>query len=118
MPTLPLMFSRMSADLLAHRMRFLACPEILADLYDINPPADFDLECWADTARALTEDLQSGKAINPNQTVIALLVESLEGNSVIGKAPTSSRPGLIQVANMIAQRLEPYAGRSIHPEVH
>jgi hypothetical protein len=112
------MFSRMSADLLAHRMRFLACPEILADLYDINPPADFDLERWADTARALTEDLKSGKAINPSPAAIALLVESLEGNSVIGKAPTSKRPGLIQVASMIAERLQPYAGRSIHPEVH
>ncbi|RUT30876.1 hypothetical protein WG29040_23340 [Pseudomonas sp. PAMC 29040] len=118
MPILPLMFSRMSADLLAHRMRFLACPEILADLYDINPPADFDLERWADTARALTEDLHSGKAITPSPATIALLVESLEGNSVIGKAPISARAGLVQVAAMIAKRLEPYAGRSIHPEVH
>lgn len=118
MPTLPLMFSRMSADLLAHRMRFLACPEILADLYDINPPAGFDLERWADTARALTEDLQAGKAITPDQATIALLVESLEGNSVIAKAPMSSRAGLIQVAAMIATRLKPYAGRTIYPEVH
>lgn len=118
MPSLPLMFSRMSADLLAHRMRFLACPEILADLYDINPPAGFDVERWADTARALTEDLQAGKAIDPNQTTIALLVESLEGNSIIGKSPSSARAGLTQVATMIAQRLEPYAGRPIHPEVH
>ena len=118
MPTLPLMFSRMSADLLAHRMRFLGCPEILIGLYDFNPPQGFEPESWADTARALTEDLKSGKAITPSQPVIALLVESLEGNSVIGQAPPNKRAGLIQVATMIAQRLEPYAGRSIHPEVH
>ncbi|WP_219097764.1 hypothetical protein [Pseudomonas sp. UMAB-40] len=118
MPSLPLMFSRMSADLLAHRMRFLACPEILADFYEINPPADFDAERWADTARALTEDLRAGKAIKPDHATIALLVESLEGNSVIAKAPMSSRAGLIEVAAMIAHRLEPYAGRPVHPEVH
>lgn len=118
MPTLPLMFSRMSADLLAHRMRFLACPEILADLYEINPPADFDVERWADTARTLTEDLRAGKSITPDHATIELLVESLEGNSVIASAPQSKRAGLIQVAAMIAARLEPYAGRSIHPEVH
>lgn len=118
MPTLPLMFSRMSADLLAHRMRFLACPEILADLYDINPPPDFDLERWADTARTLTQDLKDGKAICPDAATIALLVEALEGNSVIAKAPMASRAGLIAVADMIAQRLKPYAGRTVHPEVH
>lgn len=118
MPTLPLMFSRMSADLLAHRMRYLGCPEILICLYEINPPEGFDAERWADTARALTEDLQSGKAITPSLTAVALLVESLEGNSVIGKAAPNKRNGLIQVATMIADRLEPYAGRPIHPEVH
>lgn len=120
MPTLPLMFSRMSADLLADRMRYLGCPEILMDLYDFNTntPADFDAERWADTARALTEDLKSGKAITPSSSAVALLVESLEGNSVIGQAPPNKRAGLIQVAIMIAQRLEPYAGRPIHPEVH
>ena len=120
MPTLPIMFSRMSADLLAHRMRYLGCPEILMDLYDFhkNRPEDFDAERWADTARVLTEDLKSGKAITPSHAAVELLVESLEGNSVIGQAPPNKRAGLIQVANVIAQRLEPYAGRPIHPEVH
>lgn len=118
MPTLPIMFSRMSADLLAHRMRFLGCPEILTGLYEINPPPNFDVERWADTARGLTQDLRDGKAINPSQESIALLVEALEGNSVIGMAPIERRAGLISVAAMIAHRLEPYAGRPIKPEVH
>lgn len=118
MEPLPIMFSRMSADLLAHRMRFLGCPEILTGLYEINPPPDFDVERWADTARSLTQDLRDGKAINPSQAAIALLVEALEGNSVIGMAPIDRRAGLISVAAMIAKRLEPYAGRPITPEVH
>lgn len=118
MPALPMIFSPMAADLLAHRMRFLACPEILSNLYEFNTPANFDLELWADTARSLTQALKDGSAIALDGAVVELLVESLEGNSVIGTAPQSKRPGLIQIANMIAQRLQPYAGRQIHPEIH
>jgi hypothetical protein len=118
MSSLPLMFSPMSAGLLADRMRFLVIPEILADVYEINPPAGFDAERWADVARDLTRDLREGKAIQTDPASIALLVESLEGNSVIGAAPASKRAGLIQMATMIAKRLEPYAGRPVHPEVY
>lgn len=118
MQTLPIMFGRMSADLLAHRMRSLACAEILADIYEFNPPPDFNAETWADTARRITEDLVAGKAISPSAVNVALLVESLEGNSVIGATPQSRRKGLIELAEVTARRLEPYAGRPVHPEVH
>lgn len=118
MPTLPIMFGRMSADLLAHRMRSLACADILADLYEFNPPPEFDAEAWADVACRIAQDLAAGKAILADPVAVALLVESLEGNSVIGMASDSRRAGLIQIADLTARRLEPYAGRPVRPEVH
>jgi hypothetical protein len=107
----------MSADLIAHRMRSLACPEILADVFEINPPPHFDAERWADAARDIAQNLAAGKAITAEPMHIVLLVESLEGNSVIGKTPQNRRAGMIEIANVAASRLEPYIGRPVRPEV-
>lgn len=114
---LPMMFGAQSASLLAHRMRYLGNPDLLADAFEFCQPKGFDAVEWADTALALEEDLKAGKAIELNDRNVALLVESLEGNSVIGRTAPSRRKGLIQVAEFVAKRLEPLIGRRVVPEV-
>jgi hypothetical protein len=112
-----MMFSDQSASLLAHRMRFLGNPELLADAFEFCQPEGFNAVEWADAALVLEEDLKAGKAITLNDRNIALLVESLEGNSVIGRSVPSRRKGLIQLAEVVAKRLEPLIGRPVVPEV-
>lgn len=113
---LPMIFSPVSAQLLADRMRFLGCAELLADTFEFNTPPDFNAEAWAWRARDIAEDLKAGKAIALDDCAVALLVESLEGNRLIWQA-TSNRRGLIQVAAVVAKRLEPYAGRTVIPDL-
>jgi hypothetical protein len=107
----------MSALFLAARMRYLGNAELLADIYEYNPPSGFEPESWADSAQALTEALKAGKAIEPTPCHVQLLVESLEGNSLIGLASSNKRAGLAEVAKLIAKRLESYIGRPVRPEL-
>jgi len=117
MPNLPIVFSPMSAKFLADRMRFLGNADLLADTYEFNPPEGFNAESWADAAQAMTEALQTGKAIEPTACNVELLVESLEGNRLIGLCAANKRTGLTEVANLIARRLEAYVGRPVRPEL-
>lgn len=117
MRNLPIVFSAMAASFLADRMRFLGNAELLADTYEYSPPAGFDAEQWADAAQAITEALRAGQGIQPTACNVELLVESLEGNRLIGLAKPSAKSGLIELANMIAKRLEPYVGRQVRPEL-
>jgi len=114
---LPMMFSPMSADLLADRMCFLSNPELMADTFEFNPPADFDARAWADAAQKLADDLKDGRAIELDDRNVTLLVESIEGNRLIWIAGKTKRAGLIQMAQVLAKRLEPYAGRPVRPEL-
>lgn len=114
---LPIFFSAMAAELLAARMRFLGNAELLADTYEYNPPAGFEPESWADAAQAITEALKAGQPILATPRNIELLVESLEGNHLIGLAAPAKRRGLIDLANMVAKRLETYIGRPVRPEL-
>lgn len=112
-----LIVSPLSAGLLAHRMRFLGNAELLADTFEFNPPPGFDAESWADLAQLLEQDLKAAKAIELTPPNVALLVESLEGNSVIGQAAPGKRAGLIAMAGLLAKRLEPHMGRPVRPEL-
>lgn len=113
----PIFFSAMAAELLAARMRFLGNAELLADTYEYNPPAGFEPESWADAAQAITEALKAGQAIPATPRNVELLVESLEGTHLIELAPPTKRRGLIDLANMVAKRLEKYIGRPVRPEL-
>lgn len=117
MNKLPIVFSSMGARFLAERMRFLGNAELLADTFELNPPQGFEAEAWADTAQELTETLKAGKAIEPTPRNVELLVESLEGSSVIGRASPNLRSGLTEIALLVAKRLEAYAGRPVRPEL-
>lgn len=112
-----LIVSPLSAGLLAHRMRFLGNADLLADTFEFNPPPGFEAETWADMAQALERDLNEAKAIELTPPNVALLVESLEGNSVIGLAAPNKRAGLIAMAKLLAERLEPHVGRPVRPEL-
>lgn len=117
MRNLPIVFGSMAAGFLADRMRFLGNAELLADTYEYNPPPGFDAEKWADAAQAMTEALKAGQGIQPTPCNLELLVESLEGNRLIGLAKGSARSGLVELANLVAKRLEPYIGRPVRPEL-
>lgn len=118
MRPLPMMFGAQSACLLADRMRYLANPDLLADAFEFCQPEGFDAGEWADKALELEQDLKAGKAIELDDRNVALLVESLEGNSFIRRAAVTQRKGLIALAHVVAQRLEPFAGRAVVPEVN
>ncbi|MDG9809504.1 MULTISPECIES: hypothetical protein [Pseudomonas] len=109
-------FGEPSANLLADRMRFLANPELLADAFEFCQPEGFDAQAWAEQALILEGDLKEGRPIQLNDRNVALLVESLEGNRVIGQAG-KRRPQMIELAKIVAHRLEPHAGRRVMPEV-
>lgn len=111
-----LMFGAPSANLLADRMRFLGNPELLADAFEFCQPEGFDAQAWADQALVLEGDLKEGRPIQLDDRNVALLVESLEGNRVIGLAG-KRRPQMMELAKIVAHRLEPYAGRRVLPEV-
>lgn len=109
-------FSAPSANLLADRMRFLANPELLADAFEFCQPAGFNAQEWAEQALVLEGSLKEGRPIPLDDRNVALLVESLEGNRVIGQAG-NRRPQLIELARQVAFQLEPHAGRRVVPEV-
>jgi len=112
-----LLFSCFAARFMADHLRFLSSPEVMQDTFGSTDDPFFDADVWAQAAASLLLELEAGAAIDMDRTNTILLVEAVEGSGQILQAPQDQRSGLISVAIMVAKRLEPYAGRTVVPDL-
>lgn len=112
-----LLFSSYGARFLLKHLRFLSCPEVVRDAFEWSAVPCFDADVLANAAQAMVLELEAGTPVKMDRTNTLLLVEAVEGTSQLYTAPISQRAGLVSVAQMIAKRLEPYAGRKVELEL-
>lgn len=108
----PMLISRVAAGFLLDRLRFLSTDQVMLETFQAAEEPSFCADVWARAAAELAQRLEAGLAVEMDRTNTVILVEALEG-SRIGLA----KAGWLELASLLARRLEPFIGRRVMLDV-